>query len=67
MLNYAYDDEGNRAQRYVDEDSSGTLNSGDTDITTYGWDYRNRLTEATHYDTYSDYSAEEPDQVPSIA
>jgi len=40
---YVYDQEGNRTIRYVDEDSSGTLNTGDTDISTSTWDHRNRL------------------------
>ena len=60
---YLYDDEGNRTARYVDEDSSGTLNTGDTDITTYAWDYRNRLTEVSHFDDYADYTGENPEQV----
>jgi RHS repeat-associated protein len=49
---YEYDAEGNRTARYVDEDSSDTLNSGDTDITEYTWDYRNRLTNVTERATY---------------
>jgi hypothetical protein len=30
---YTYDHSGNRTVRYIDVDSSGTLNSGDTSIT----------------------------------
>jgi RHS repeat-associated protein len=45
--NYEYDAEGNRTARFIDADSSGTLNSGDTDVTQYEWDYRNRLTRIT--------------------
>ena len=60
---YVYDDEGNRTMRYVDEDSSGTLNTGDTDISTYGWDYRNRLSSVSHFDGYTDYTGEDSDQV----
>ena len=37
---------------FVDNDSSGTLNSGDTNITTYAWDHRNRLVTVTTYSTY---------------
>jgi len=37
---YAYDDGGNRTARYVDTDSSGTLNLGDASITRYTWDHR---------------------------
>jgi hypothetical protein len=49
---YTYDAEGNRTARFIDEDESGTLNSGDTDITEYTWDYRNRLTNVTERATY---------------
>ena len=48
---YEYDDNGNRTLRYIDVDTSGTLNTGDTDITEYDWDYRNRLVEVTDRDT----------------
>jgi hypothetical protein len=44
---YVYDADGNRVERYVDVDSSGTLNTGDTDITEYAWDVRNRLVAVT--------------------
>jgi hypothetical protein len=50
--NYTYDEEGNRTARFVDEDSSGTLNTGDTDITEYEWDHRNRLAKITFRDTH---------------
>ena len=49
--------------RFVDTDSSGTLNAGDTDITHYTWDHRNRLTVVTHYANYTTYDAETPDEV----
>ncbi len=49
---YAYDANGNRTARFVDADSSGTLNSGDTSITEYAWDHRNRLTTVTDRATY---------------
>ncbi len=48
---YLYDSEGNLVAKYIDEDTSGTLNTGDTDVTAYTWDYRNRLTNVSHYDT----------------
>jgi RHS repeat-associated protein len=35
----------------------------DTDITTYTYDQRDRLTEVSHYATYSAYSGQQPDQV----
>ncbi len=53
---YLYDAEGNRIVKYVD-DGDGVLDAGDTDITTYDWDYRNRLTAVATYDDYTDYAA----------
>ncbi len=61
VYTYQYDAEGNRTLRYVDTDESGTLNAGDTDITTYDWDHRNRLTGVTHYASDTAYAAESPD------
>jgi len=49
---YAYDAEGNRTLRYQDNDDSGTLNAGDTAITEYEWDHRNRLTSVTDRATH---------------
>jgi len=49
---YKYDEEGNLEYRFVDEDASETLNSGDSDVTEYTWDHRNRLTEVTHRDEF---------------
>jgi len=49
---YIYDDEGNLQYKYIDEDSSGTLNTDDSDVTQYGWDSRNQLTEAVHRDLF---------------
>jgi len=60
---YTYDAEGNRIARFIDADQSGTITTGDTQITEFSWDYRNRMTAVTHYDTYSDYTGETPDQV----
>ena len=42
---YAYDAEGNRTARFIDADQSGTLTAGDTQLTEYTWDARNRLVE----------------------
>ena len=64
---YGYDEEGNRTLRYVDADASGTLTAGDTDITTYEWDHRNRLTEVTQFDDYADYTGDTPNQVVAYA
>ncbi|MEN6407240.1 MAG: RHS repeat-associated core domain-containing protein [Thermoguttaceae bacterium] len=59
--NYTYDGEGNRTARFVSVD--GTLNAGDTDITTYEWDYRNRLTKVSHFTTYANYQSSTTDSV----
>ena len=64
---YAYDAEGNRTARFVDADADGVLDSGDTDITTYTWDYRNRLTAVSTFDDYADYSAGTSSSVVSYA
>jgi len=64
---YQYDEEGNRTLRFVDTDSSGTLTAGDTDITEYTWDHRNRLTKVEHFATHTDYAAEDPDRVVEYA
>ncbi len=49
---YAYDAEGNRTARFVDVDSSGTLTAGDTSVSEYAWDHRNRLTGVTSRPVY---------------
>jgi RHS repeat-associated protein len=49
---YSYDAEGNRTWRFVDVDSSGDLSAGDTDVTEYDWDHRNRLTGVYEYATH---------------
>ncbi len=60
---YTYDAEGNRTSKFVDADADGVLDSGDTDVTTYSWDYRNRLTEVEHFSTYANYDADTSDQI----
>ena len=60
---YAYDAEGNRTLRFIDVDQSRTLTTGDTEITEYTWDARNRLTEVRDYATYTAYSNDSPTQV----
>ena len=64
---YLYDAEGNRIARFVDADESGTLNAGDSDISIYTWDHRNRLRAVSHFATYTDYTAEEPGAVVEYA
>jgi len=44
---YAYDADGNRTARFIDVNLDGVLDSGDTNVTEYKWDARNRLIEVT--------------------
>jgi RHS repeat-associated protein len=44
---YSYDAEGNRVAKFIDTNTDGVLDTGDTDITQYAWDNRNRLVEVT--------------------
>ncbi len=60
---YAYDAEGNRTAKFSDVDQSGTLTTGDTEITEYTWDSRNRLTEIRDYATFAALSGNSPTQV----
>jgi RHS repeat-associated protein len=56
---YSYDNEGNRAARWVDN-GDGVLGSGDTTITEYTWDHRNRLTRVV---TRSAYGGSETNRI----
>ena len=60
---YQYDNEGNRTARFIDVNSNGVLDSGDTSITIYVWDYRNRLSDLRSYSTYTAYAGQTPSQV----
>jgi RHS repeat-associated protein len=51
---YTYDAEGNRTAKFIDTNADGVLDSGDTNVTIYGWDNRNRLVSVTSYATYGD-------------
>ena len=58
---YSYDGEGNRTARWVASGAGETQpGAGDSEITTYTWDNRNRLTAVTHYASYTAYSASPP-------
>ena len=59
--NYLYDAEGNRTARFQDNNSNDLLDSGDTDITEYEWDHRNRLTKVTDRATFGGTSNQEVD------
>jgi len=52
---YGYDAEGNLVLRFTDVDEDGSLTTGDTEITEYAWDHRNRLTSVTDYAMFGDY------------
>ena len=54
VFSYSYDPEGNRTARFIDVNANGLLDAGDTTVTTYAWDHRNRLTRVTDYDLYGD-------------
>ena len=60
---YAYDAEGNRTAKFVDTNHDGVLDSGDTDITQYTWDNRNRLVEVTNYATFGGTPTQVVDEV----
>jgi len=51
-FHYLYDQEGNRTARFVDVNANGLLDAGDTDVTEYQWDYRNRLVKVTDRASY---------------
>jgi RHS repeat-associated protein len=56
---YAYDGEGNRNEKFIDVNADGVLDAGDTDVTQFTWDNRDRLTEVDHYTSFGG----SPDQV----
>ena len=51
---YQYDNNGNRTAQWADNNGvpESSPQEGDTDITIYTWDYRNRMTSVTTYATY---------------
>ena len=52
VFSYCCDPEGNRTARFIDVNANGLLDAGDTAVTTYAWDHRNRLTRVTDYGLY---------------
>jgi RHS repeat-associated protein len=50
---YAYDAEGNRTAKFLDTNAGGTLSLGDTDVTVYGYDQRNRLVAVSHVNVWT--------------
>ena len=56
---YSYDADGNQTARWIASTTSPLETqpgAGDTDITIYTWDNRDRLTSVTHYADYDAYS-----------
>ena len=56
---YSYDTEGNQTARWIASTTSPLETQpgpGDTDITIYTWDNRDRLTSVTHYADYDAYT-----------
>ena len=49
---YLFDDQGNRIAKFLDNNTNGDLDSGDTDIQEFEWDVRNRLTSVVDRDTF---------------
>ena len=60
---YAYDADGNRTAKFIDNNHDGVLEAGDTDITQYTWDNRNRLVEVTNYATFGGTPTQVVDEV----
>jgi len=56
---YAYDAEGNRTAKFVDTNAGGTLSVGDTDVTLYAYDQRNRLVAVSHVTAWTATQAAE--------
>ncbi|MFN7813650.1 MAG: RHS repeat-associated core domain-containing protein, partial [Planctomycetia bacterium] len=54
---YAYDAEGNRTAKFVDTSPGGTLSAGDTDVTLYAYDQRNRLVAVSHVNAWTSTQA----------
>jgi RHS repeat-associated protein len=54
---YAYDAEGNRTAKFVDTNAGGTLSVGDTDVTVYAYDQRNRLVAVSHVNAWTSTQA----------
>ncbi|MEI6657129.1 MAG: RHS repeat-associated core domain-containing protein [Planctomycetota bacterium] len=50
---YAYDAEGNRTAKFLDLDLSQTLSPGDTDVTAYAYDQRNRPVAVSHVSAWT--------------
>ena len=51
---YQYDAPGHRTAKFIDTNQNGRLHAGDTDITQYTWDHRNRLAKVEHRPTYAE-------------
>jgi RHS repeat-associated protein len=63
VYRYDYDAEGNRVSRWIDVDADGVLDSGDTDITQYLWDTRNRLARVSNFADFAALGGKLPEKV----
>ena len=61
---YEYDEEGNLRKRYKDLGAGnvGTLGTGDTDVSTYIYDHRDRLINVNHYADFASFSGNQTDK-----
>ncbi len=64
--NATYDEEGSRIARFVDTNFNGLLDTGDTSVTEYTWDHRNRLTSMTSFATAGGDVASSAEYVVSV-
>ena len=65
-----YDADGNETARWTQAAANAGLTApaaGDTNISVYHWDNRNRLTEVDTFNSYAHYSANQPSQVVEYA
>ena len=56
IYTYTYDKNGNRTAKFIDANHDGVLDAGDTSVTLYTYDWRNRLTEEEIEPTYGNPS-----------
>ena len=59
---YQYDADGNMTARWKSGSAESNPGAGDSDISFFTWDNRNRMTSVTIYDSDADYNALTPDQ-----
>jgi RHS repeat-associated protein len=60
---YTYNADGNCTAKFIDANHDGILDAGDTDITQYKWDARDRMTEVRQYSDYTSFTGNAPTEV----